>query len=93
MSQELTKKVVQKQEVQKINISTNMIPNNRSSKIWNLKSNIDNTKDVDHDEIFEGLYYNNLNQCGSNDKATYNVVIVIFSSKYKSIISPTLYNI
>ena len=50
-----------------------MIPNNMSSENKNLentmveKSNINITKDVDHNEIFERLYYNNLNQCDGND--------------------------
>ena len=44
-----------------------MNSNNRSSKKENLKSNINITKSVDHDEIFEILYYNHLNQCDGND--------------------------
>ena len=61
----------------------------RSSK--NISSNI--TKNVDHDEIFERLFYNNLNQCDGKDKATYEVVKIIFSSKYESIKPPTLNNV
>ena len=50
-----------------------MILINRSSKNKNLnntmveKSNINITKEIDHDEIFERLYYNNLNQCDGDD--------------------------
>ena len=42
------------------------------------KSNIKITKYVDHDEIFEKLYYNNLNQCDGDEDRTYVVVILIF---------------
>ena len=61
-----------------------MIPNNRSSKNKNLnntmleKSNINITKDVDHDEIFERLYYSNFNQCDYDEDAMYKVVTIIF---------------
>ena len=59
-----------------------MILNNRSSKNKNLKnpmvekSNINITKDIDHDEIFERLYDNNLNQCDGDEKVTYKICLL-----------------
>ena len=76
-----------------------MISNNNSSKKKNLhntlveKSNINITKDVNHNEIFERSYYNNLNQCDSDEDATYEVVKMIFSANYKTIKPPTLNNV
>ena len=76
-----------------------MIPNNRSSKNKNLnntmleKSNINITKDVDHDEIFERLYYNNFNQCDYDEDAMYKVVTIFFCTNYNTIKPPTLNNV
>ena len=64
----INKESSSKKEVKK-NSSKNKIPNTRSSKNKNLKntmvekSNINITKNVDHDVIFEKLFYNNLSQC------------------------------
>ena len=73
-----------------------MISKNMSSKNNNLnntmveKSNNKFTIDVDHDEIFDILYYNNLNQYDGDEDRTYVVVKLFFSAKYNIIKPPSL---
>ena len=67
--------------------------NNNLNNTMVDKSNIKITKDVDHDQIYERLYYNNLNQCEGDANQTYVVVKLIFSAKYKTIKPPTLNNV